>query len=140
EVVARILNEHFVSIKVDREERPDLDEVYMQAVQMLTDRGGWPMSVFLTPEGRPFFGVTYFPSHDRYGMIGFISLLDQIAQVWRDQPDQVRESGEALTEGISRDLLEQLESGLPTRELITRAVDDLRQRYDRAWGGFGGAP
>src|SRR5215472_16941073 len=87
--IARILNDHFVSIKVDREERPDLDQIYMTAVQMLTGRGGWPMSMFLTPELKPFYGGTYFPPDDRYGRPGFKSLLEKVALTWATDSSKV---------------------------------------------------
>jgi hypothetical protein len=93
ERVAAILNEHFVSIKVDREERPDLDRIYMSAVQAMTGRGGWPMSVFLTPEGQPFYGGTYFPPKPRYGMPSFTDVLLGIADAWQNRRQELVESG-----------------------------------------------
>src|SRR5437016_14446627 len=89
--IARLLNEHFVPIKVDREERPDLDQIYMNAVQMMTGHGGWPMSVFLTPDLRPFFGGTYFPPEDRYNLPGFKRVLHYLIEVWRSQRDKAHE-------------------------------------------------
>src|SRR5881409_2102395 len=89
EVVARVLNEHFVSIKVDREERPDLDDIYQTAIQILGRTGGWPLTMFLTPDLRPFFGGTYFPPVDRYGMRAFRRILEDVARAWREQRDQV---------------------------------------------------
>src|SRR5690349_4205500 len=94
EDIARILNEHFVSIKVDREERPDLDQIYMASVQMLTGQGGWPMSVFLTPDLRPFFGGTYFPPEDKYGRRGFRSLLLLLAEAWQNRRDEINRAAE----------------------------------------------
>src|SRR5215467_3600491 len=88
--IAQLMNDHFVCIKVDREERPDLDHIYMNAVQLLTGRGGWPMTVFLTPDGRPFYGGTYFPPEDRHGMPGFPRLLLSIAQAYREKADDVQ--------------------------------------------------
>src|SRR5512145_925011 len=90
--IARMTNEHVVNTKVDHEERPDVDHIYMNAVQMLTGRGGWPMTVFLTPEGKPFYGGTYFPPEDRHGMPGFPRLLLAIAQAYRDKTDDVQRS------------------------------------------------
>src|SRR5437899_5727949 len=90
--IARILNEHFVSIKVDREERPDLDQIYMTAVQLLTGQGGWPMSVFLTPDLKPFFGGTYFPPDDRHGRPSFKRLLLAVAEAWHAKRDEVLQS------------------------------------------------
>jgi len=96
EEIAAVMNENFVSIKVDREERPDLDDIYMNAVQMLTGRGGWPMTVFLTPEGKPFFGGTYFPPEDRYGAPGFPRVLRAVAQAYRERPHEVEKSVEQI--------------------------------------------
>src|SRR6202795_3976889 len=97
EATARYLNDHFVSIKVDREERPDLDQVYMTAVQAMTGRGGWPMSVFLTPDGGPFFGGTYWPPEGRSGMPGFDEVLTAIADMWRNRRPTAVEHAEELT-------------------------------------------
>src|SRR5437588_7488277 len=103
--VARLLNEHFVSIKVDREERPDLDQIYMAFVQMATRQGGWPMSVFLTPDLKPFFGGTYFPPEDHYGRPGFKRLLHALTDAWQNRRDEVVQSADQVTEqlqGIGR--------------------------------------
>src|SRR5207244_2335161 len=98
EQIAQLMNENFVSIKVDREERPDLDQIYMDAVQLLTGRGGWPLTVFLTPEGEPFYGGTYFPPEDRQGMPGFPRVLVGVAQAYRERPQDVEKSvGQILT-------------------------------------------
>src|SRR6266850_644670 len=102
EPIAALMNEHFVCIKVDREERPDLDHIYMSAVQMLTGHGGWPLTVFLTPAGEPFFGGTYFPPVDRHGMPGFPRVLEGVAQAYREKQQQVRESVEQLRDGLAR--------------------------------------
>ena len=98
EKIAALMNDLFVNIKVDREERPDLDEIYMNAVQMLTGRGGWPMTVFLTPEGKPFYGGTYFPPEDRYGVPGLPQILLGVANAYREKPQDVERSvGQILT-------------------------------------------
>src|SRR5687767_12740957 len=97
EEIARLMNENFVNIKVDREERPDLDQIYMNAVQMMTHHGGWPMTVFLTPEGVPFYGGTYFPPVDRHNLPGFPRLLEGIADAWRTRRGEVVASGQTLT-------------------------------------------
>ncbi len=97
---AAYLNERFIAIKVDREERPDLDQVYMAAVQSMTGSGGWPMSVFLTPDGRPFYGGTYFPDEPRHGMPSFRQVLDGVDRAWREQRDQVEEAGTRLVDGL----------------------------------------
>src|SRR5713226_7259703 len=96
EEIAQLMNENFVSIKVDREERPDLDQIYMDAVQLLTGRGGWPLTVFLTPEGEPFYGGTYFSPEDRHGLPGFPKVVTAIAGIYRDKPEDVRSNVERL--------------------------------------------
>src|SRR6187401_559231 len=102
EAIAHVLNENFVAIKVDREERPDLDEIYMNAVQMLTGRGGWPMTVFLTPDRQPFYGGTYFPPEDRHGMASFPRILRGVAQAYRDKPEDVHKSVEQILSALNR--------------------------------------
>jgi uncharacterized protein len=102
EDIARLMNENFVNIKVDREERPDLDQIYMNAVQMMTGHGGWPMTMFLTPEGVPFFGGTYFPPSDRYNMPGFPRILASVAEAYRSQPDQVASTATAMLGELRR--------------------------------------
>ena len=102
EPTARYLNDRFVSIKVDREERPDLDQVYMAAVQAMTGGGGWPMSVFLTPDGRPFYGGTYFPDEPRHGMPSFRQVLEGVDRAWREQRAEVEAAGGRLVQGSGR--------------------------------------
>ena len=99
--IARLMNELFVNVKVDREERPDVDDVYMKAVQMLTGRGGWPMTVFLTPEGKPFYGGTYFPPVDRHGLPGFPRVLEAVARAHRERPADVAKSVEQILSGFA---------------------------------------
>src|SRR5207302_5997836 len=106
EAVARILNEHFVSIKVDREERPDLDEVYMLATQLISRSGGWPMSVFLTPDLKPFYAGTYFPPEDRYGRPGFSNLLRQLADAWKHRSEEHTSELQSRENLVCRLLLE----------------------------------
>jgi uncharacterized protein YyaL (SSP411 family) len=138
--VAEVLNAHFVSIKVDREERPDLDDLYMDAVQTLTGRGGWPMSLWLTPALEPFYGGTYFPPESRGGMPGFIPLLTRIAQVWReDRAGVVGQAGE-LAADLRRQAAVEGGTELPEASLMDAALDQLRQGFDVRWGGFGPAP
>ena len=140
EAIAALMNEHFVNIKVDREERPDLDEIYMNAVQMLTGRGGWPMTVFLTPERKPFFGGTYFPPEDRHGMPGFPKILQAVAQAYRDRPQDVQKSVEQILAALNR-LTEISESAEPFfPDAIQKAADQLSPAYDPDYGGFGRAP
>src|SRR5438309_4393931 len=99
--VARLMNELFINVKVDREERPDVDDVYMKAVQVLTGRGGWPMTVFLTPEGNPFYGGTYFPPVDRHGLPGFPRVLEAVARAHRERPADVAKSVEQILSGFA---------------------------------------
>ncbi len=136
--IARILNEHFVSIKVDREERPDLDEIYMNATVIANQgQGGWPMSVFLTPtDQKPFFAGTYFPPDSRWGRPGFKDLLLRIADLWDKQPDQVREYGENLANAVRQ--FGGLESGeeLIPRATVTQVVDALARAFDPNTGGL----
>jgi uncharacterized protein YyaL (SSP411 family) len=143
ETIAAFLNDHFVCIKVDREERPDLDEIYMNAVQLLTGSGGWPMSVFLTPALRPFVGGTYFPPRDMHGRPGFLSLLRKIEEAWRTRRDQIEKAGADLTrslEAIAAGGDSEEEDGIVGRSEQARAVAELTRRFDGRWGGFGHAP
>jgi uncharacterized protein YyaL (SSP411 family) len=136
---AALMNEHFVSIKVDREERPDVDAIYMDAVQALTGHGGWPLTAFVTPDGEPFYAGTYYPSEDRHGMPSFKRILTAIAETWRERRDEVRTQGRRLVEAISRAGL--AASGEPmTSDLLDDAFVALRRSFDPRWGGFGGAP
>ena len=135
---AALMNEHFVSVKVDREERPDIDSVYMDAVVSLTGHGGWPMTVFLTPAGAPFFGGTYYPPEPRHGLPSFPQLLQAIANAWRERRSDIERDAGAITEQLRR-------TAEPSREpltssLLTDAVRGLRQQFDPEWGGFGPAP
>ena len=100
--IAEVMNQHFVSIKVDREERPDVDQIYMQAVQSMTGHGGWPMTVFLTPDGAPFYGGTYFPPADRHGLPGFPRLLHSIAEAWRTRRGEVMHSSTKIAAELNR--------------------------------------
>jgi len=102
EDIAKLMNDNFVNIKVDREERPDLDQIYMNAVQMMTQQGGWPMTVFLTPEAVPFYGGTYFPPEDRYHMPGFPRVLINVAEAYRSQPDEVTRTAVSLLGELRR--------------------------------------
>jgi len=140
--VAKVLNEHFVSVKVDREERPDLDRIYMNAVQALTGRGGWPMSVFLAPDGRPFYGGTYFPPEPRYGMPSFTQVLTSVADAWQNRRRELLAGGQQLTTAIEQQMNI---AGSATREDLKRealnaAFRELDQGFDELHGGWGGAP
>ena len=141
EEIAAYLNEHYISIKVDREERPDLDEIYMAAVQGMTGSGGWPMTVFLTPDLEPFYGGTYYPPEDRYGRPGFLSLLKGIQDHYVNKPEDVSKQAEQLTAFVKRALggRETTEGELSTN-LVDTAVGELLASYDSEEGGFGGAP
>src|SRR6185369_1807982 len=137
DAIAQLMNENFVNIKVDREERPDLDHIYMSAVQLLTGRGGWPMSVFLTPELQPFYGGTYWPPTARMGMPGFDQVLSAVADAWRNRRAQAIEHAAELTEQINR-IGELGGSGsVLSRELIDRAGASLERSFDFHNGGFG---
>jgi uncharacterized protein YyaL (SSP411 family) len=137
---ASFLNEHFVPIKVDREERPDLDGIYMDAVQSMTGQGGWPLSAFLTPDGRPFFAGTYFPKEALHGMPSFRQVLEAIAEAWRDRRADIERQGGRVVEAISKAASMPGSHEPLTSEIATRALDELRKAFDERWGGFGGAP
>lgn len=140
EQTAEILNEHFVSVKVDREERPDLDRIYMGAVQALTGSGGWPMSVFLTPDGKPFYAGTYFPPSPRYGMPSFQQVLRTIVDAWRHRRHELMEGGERVVESIERQMDARGQEQELERDALARAFRSLRRDYDKAHGGWDGAP
>jgi uncharacterized protein YyaL (SSP411 family) len=137
---AEILNEHFISIKVDREERPDLDEIYMNAVQSMTGRGGWPMSVFLTPDLKPFYGGTYFPPEPRQGMPAFKEVLQRIRDTYQQKREDVEDSADQLSEQLERIGRTTTDGDVPEPELLRSAYDSLKGRFDDKWGGFGDAP
>ena len=138
--IAALLNRDFVCIKVDREERPDLDDIYMTAVQMMSGQGGWPMSVFLTPDGKPFYGGTYFPPDDRFGRPGFIRVLNELATAWKERRGDIGENAERLVAALRRGASAAPPSGALTREPIEAALAYLRGTFDPVWGGFGRAP
>jgi uncharacterized protein YyaL (SSP411 family) len=143
EDVARVMNEHYVCIKVDREERPDLDKVYQTAHQYLAQRaGGWPLTVFLTPHDlMPFFAGTYFPKAPRYGMPGFADVLQRVAAAYREQRDAIAEQNEALRGLFARlDAADPSDASEPNAQVLEQARDELRAQFDEAHGGFGGAP
>jgi uncharacterized protein YyaL (SSP411 family) len=138
--IAGLMNEEFVSIKVDREERPDLDAIYMQAVQAMTGRGGWPMTVFLTPDGTPFYGGTYYPPDDRQGMPGFPRVLRAVAEAYRTRRDEVATSGKGLVEQLRRNEHLAERGGHVDASVLGQAYTALASQFDAANGGFGGAP
>ena len=140
EAVAEVLNRDFVPIKMDREERPDIDRIYMLFVQASTGSGGWPMSVWLTPELKPFFGGTYFPPSGRYGRPGFRDLLLHLAQVWKQERDKVELSGNNVSEQLRSMAATSLATFEPDAELLHSAFRQFERMYDKHQGGFGGAP
>jgi uncharacterized protein YyaL (SSP411 family) len=140
EETARVMNEHFVNIKVDMEERPDVDQIYMTFVQLTTGRGGWPMNVFITPDKLPFFGGTYFPPAPRYGMPSWQQILVSIAEAWRDKRDELMHSATEIVGELRRVSTAELSpAGLSTDQLDT-AFQSFVRSFDRTNGGFGGAP
>jgi uncharacterized protein YyaL (SSP411 family) len=138
--IAALMNEHFINIKVDREERPDLDQIYMAAVQLITRRGGWPMSVFLTPEGKPFYGGTYWPPTSRMGMRGFREILLLMHDFWVNRRPEVVESSESLVGAIGRFTSPTFDQTELDEGMLRRAEQELLSSLDRVHGGFGGAP
>jgi uncharacterized protein len=140
EATAAVMNELFVNVKVDREERPDVDAVYMDAVVALTSQGGWPLTVFVTPDGEPFYGGTYFPPEPRHGLPAFRQVLRAVADAYRERPEDVAAQAEALV-GALRRSAEAEPSGEPlTGELLAEAESGLLSQLDPRWGGFGHAP
>ena len=137
--VAAVMNEHFVCVKVDREERPDVDRVYMTAMQALGQGGGWPLNVFLTPSLEPFWGGTYFPPSTTMGRPGLLELLPRIAEAWRTQREQVLGTGAQLM-SLLRSLGAPAGAGVTTAALAERCADFLEGQHDETCGGFGGAP
>ncbi len=141
--IAALMNEHFVCIKVDREERPDIDDIYMTAVQMMTGHGGWPLTVFLTPDLKPFFGGTYFPPEDRMGMPGFSRVLQDVSLAFTSQREAVDASSADIAEHLRRNAAPVQLTGsleLLSAEPIHKAAASARQRFDPRYGGFSGAP
>lgn len=142
EEIASVLNSRFVPIKVDREERPDVDGVYMDAVRLLTGGGGWPMTIVMTPEGEPFFGGTYFPARagDRGNRAGLLEILDKLATQYETDPATVLEEAQRITKRLQQQARPQPPGDIPTSAAIRRAAAQLLARYDKEWGGFGNRP
>ncbi len=142
EEVAKFLNEHFVSIKVDREERPDVDKIYMTFVQATSGQGGWPLNVFLTPDRKPFFGGTYFPPDNRYGRPSFLQMLQQIAKLWETRRSDLTDSAADIHSKLEKAIVasEGPSNIVLTSSVLTNAVALLKGSYDPGHGGFGGAP
>ncbi|GIM45115.1 thioredoxin domain-containing protein [Collibacillus ludicampi] len=139
EEVAELLNRHFVAIKVDREERPDVDHIYMTVCQAMTGHGGWPLTVFLTPEKKPFFAGTYFPKHGRYGHSGLIEILTQIAKLWKEDRERLIRSSERLTEALQPRFGASNEGKL-SEEILHQAFQMFCDHFDTRYGGFSDAP
>ena len=139
EQIAEIMNEHFICIKVDREQRPDVDQIYMNAVVMMTGSGGWPLSVFLTPDGKPFYGGTYYPPQDSFGRPGFPRILLAIAEAWKNKRQGLIDSAGELSEQLAQPAGPAGESQL-SPEILKRAFNYFQNSFDSAHGGFGGAP
>ena len=140
QATADLMNEHFVCIKVDREERPDVDSVYMDAVVSLSGHGGWPMTVFLTPDARPFYGGTYFPPESRHGLPGFKRVLESLADTWRTKRGDVEEAASGLTEYLQAAASVSGAPGVPERQVLDTAASALREGFDYVWGGWGRSP
>ncbi|MFE5317294.1 thioredoxin domain-containing protein [Paenibacillus sp. NPDC056579] len=139
EEVAGLLNRDYISIKVDREERPDVDHIYMTVCQALTGQGGWPLTIVMTPDKKPFFAGTYFPKHKRYGRHGLMDLLTQLGSLWRNNPDKVLETGEQIVQEVEKSMLANL-NGSISAETLDQAFEIYEQRFDPEYGGFGNKP
>ena len=142
EATAKLMNENFVCIKVDREERPDVDQIYMNAVMALTGQGGWPLNLFLTPDLEPFYGGTYFAPDARYGRPGFPTVLTDVARIWKTQPDQAQKAGRQLAEFVSHSASRASEASPAelNAEVLRQTVESFARVFDEQDGGFGGAP
>ena len=140
EQIAAVMNEHYINVKVDREERPDLDEIYMNAVQMLTGQGGWPMTMFLTPELKPFYGGTYFPPDNRYGRPGFPRVLLGVAEAYRERRDEVDQQAAQIISNLNQLSAMEGHGHQLTADMLDTAYQDYLSRFDHHNGGFGDAP
>ena len=138
EEIAGMMNDAFVSIKVDREERPDIDGIYMQVCQMLTGSGGWPLTIIMTPDKKPFFAGTYFPKESRFGRPGMKELISRIKNIWLTKRDDINRSASEITEAVSR----QIDSAPDEldKNIFEKAFAEFRERFDSEYGGFGSAP
>ncbi|GAB4072994.1 thioredoxin domain-containing protein [Barrientosiimonas marina] len=139
EVIAAYLNEHFVSIKVDREERPDIDAIYMKVCQMMTGQGGWPLSIFMTPEQVPFYAGTYFPRDSKYGLPGFSDVITQLNHVYQEDPEQIANVTKSVTDALPKTISAKSENRL-TQETADKAYKALKKQFDLTNGGFGDSP
>lgn len=139
ETVAKKLNEHFISVKVDREERPDVDSLYMTVCQALTGHGGWPLTIIMTPDKKPFFAGTYFPRERKYGRPGLLDILESVREMWEDEPDQLVDAANSITDQITQQV-NVLRPGEINEQTIRQALENYIATYDRQYGGFGEAP
>jgi uncharacterized protein len=137
---AALMNDRFISIKVDREERPDVDSIYMDAVQAMTGGGGWPLTAFLTPDGEPFYAGTYFPNEDRHGLPAFSKILASISEAWENRRDETITQGRRVVNAIARAGTMSASRDPLSDDVLRRAFDGLGRSFDHRWGGFGGAP
>ena len=138
--VALFLNENFVSIKVDREQRPDIDSIYMAVCQMMTQRGGWPLSIFMTPFKEPFFAGTYFPKSSKNGMVGFLDLLPKIKEVWETKREDVLKSAETIVSSLKDVANPSIPNSFIVEKDMNEIFESLKDFYDEKYGGFGEAP
>lgn len=139
EEIAAFLNKHFICIKVDREERPDIDRIYMTATQALTGSGGWPMSVFMLPDRQPFYAGTYFPPHSKYGRPGFLDVLQALHQKWQEMPGKIQESAASMNSYL-QSLGDTPSTDLPEGDILKTAFSQAARLFDPQYGGFGPAP
>ena len=139
EEVAGLMNDVFVSIKVDREERPDIDGIYMSVCQMMTGGGGWPLTIIMTPDKKPFFSGTYFPKRQKFNRIGMMELIPRIKEVWLKKREDINKSAEEITNALKRSSNQDQKTEI-TKEIFDRAFESYKQRYDSTFGGFGNAP
>ncbi|MDV3428835.1 MAG: DUF255 domain-containing protein, partial [Bacillota bacterium] len=135
---AEVLNKYFISIKVDREERPDIDHIYMTVCQALTGSGGWPLTIFMTPDKKPFFAGTYFPKNDRMGMMGLISMLESVRRAWADNRQQLLSSSNQILSLIKQQ--DNISGKELNSDIIQEAFSQFEQDFDKVYGGFGNAP
>jgi hypothetical protein len=139
EEVASLLNQHYISIKVDREERPDIDHIYMAVCQAMTGHGGWPMTIIMTPKKQPFFAGTYFPKASKWGRPGLMDILHQVAELWEKEPQRIAHTVERITEAVTVHLSGDADGEL-TEDILAHAFQLFRQQFDHRYGGFGDAP
>ncbi|UQZ81710.1 Cellobiose 2-epimerase [Paenibacillus konkukensis] len=137
--VAELLNREYIAVKVDREERPDVDNVYMTVCQALTGQGGWPLTIVMTPEKKPFFAGTYFPKCKRYGRHGLMEILTKLADAWKESPDKLAETSEQVVQEVERTMLSNLKGTL-SEDVLDKAFEQYEQRFDPEYGGFGDRP